>query len=75
MIEMATEATAIKVPALTVRDLMKTLVRTNPNQLVYVDICEVCEARILSFTGPEIDCPSCQAKTTLRPLPFRSKKA
>lgn len=71
---MATEAKAVEIPALTVRDLMKTLLRTNPNNLVYVDSCEVCEAKILSFVGPEIQCPTCLAVIKIRPLPFRPIK-
>jgi hypothetical protein len=68
---MAAKTEPVKERVMAVRDLAWTLSQLKPDQIVYVDVCEACGARILSFEGPEIDCPVCTAKIEIRPITLK----
>lgn len=70
---MAAKTEAVKARNMTVRDLAWVLAQQKPDQIVYVDSCEVCDTRILSFEGPEIDCPDCTARIEIRPMTIKQK--
>lgn len=70
---MATKAEPEKLRPMTVRDLSWVLAQCLPEQIVYLDVCEACEAKVLSFEGPDIECPVCTAKITIRPMILQKK--
>lgn len=56
---------------LTVGQLAWTLAQLRPDQTVYVDMCDACGSMVLSFEGPETECPTCTMKITVRPMIVR----
>ncbi len=71
---MPTKAELLKRQPLTAGELLVILQRVKPDARVYIGKCDVCTAEILSFKGPEIECPGCEAPLEIRPLMFRRER-